>query len=205
MSTPARVGPDLELIDGRGAERVGGADERLLAVEPQAVGELADRGGLAGAVHADDQHDARALSGPRERRLGSRRRSPAVRSVSRARRLSPRRDAARTPSSRRAGRRQAHVGAEQQLFERLDRVDVDAVGLALGRIGAPHDLVEALRQPFGGARESLREFVEQAHQRDLSRPGRRATGACPACAVSSDGRPRPAGGAPSARSRPRPG
>ena len=58
------VGPHLQLVDGRGAEGVGGADPDLAARLGELRGELADRGGLARAVHAHDHHHVgRALRG----------------------------------------------------------------------------------------------------------------------------------------------
>ena len=54
------LAPALELLDGGGAERVGGADHDLLAERlAQVPGELADRGRLAGAVDADDEDHGR--------------------------------------------------------------------------------------------------------------------------------------------------
>jgi hypothetical protein len=54
---PRRFAPALELLDGGGAEGVGGGeDHRKPALfEPQA--ELGGGGGFAGAVHADDEDD----------------------------------------------------------------------------------------------------------------------------------------------------
>ena len=53
------VRPDLELIRRRRAERIRRTQQHALALALQAVGDLADGRGLAHAVHADDQHDAR--------------------------------------------------------------------------------------------------------------------------------------------------
>ena len=53
------IGPDLELVDGRGAESVGRADDRRLPLALQLIRELANRRRLAGAVDADDEDDAR--------------------------------------------------------------------------------------------------------------------------------------------------
>ena len=54
------LGPALELLDRGGAERVGGADQDLLAERlAQVPGELADRRRLAGAVDADDEDHGR--------------------------------------------------------------------------------------------------------------------------------------------------
>ncbi len=51
--------PDFQLFDGGGAESVGGAEDHAGAFFFQAIGEFADGGGLAGAVDADDEQDAR--------------------------------------------------------------------------------------------------------------------------------------------------
>ena len=48
-----------ELLDGRGAKRVGRADDRPSSLLLEHVGQLAHGGGLARAVDADDQHDRR--------------------------------------------------------------------------------------------------------------------------------------------------
>ena len=53
------VGPDLELLLGRRAERVRRSDQHRAAVLGQLPGELPDRRRLAGAVHADDEDHAR--------------------------------------------------------------------------------------------------------------------------------------------------
>ena len=63
------LGPDAELLLGRGAERVGRGDDDRVAVLAQAVRELADRRRLAGAVDADDEHDARLAGEVDARRL----------------------------------------------------------------------------------------------------------------------------------------
>ena len=53
---PAQVG---QLLDGRGAERVGGGEEDLRAAGLEALRELGDRRRLARAVDADDEDDGR--------------------------------------------------------------------------------------------------------------------------------------------------
>ena len=54
------LGPALELLDGGGAEGVGGGDQDALAERLlQVPGELADRRRLAGAVDADDEDHGR--------------------------------------------------------------------------------------------------------------------------------------------------
>ena len=49
------VRPDLQLLDGRGAERVRRPEDDALVQRLQIGGELADRRGLADAVDADDE------------------------------------------------------------------------------------------------------------------------------------------------------
>ena len=55
--------PDLELIDRGCAERVAGRQHHAAAFGAKARRELADRGGLARAVDADDQNDERFRTG----------------------------------------------------------------------------------------------------------------------------------------------
>ena len=53
--------PHIELLDGRGAKRVGTADHDVLAGTRLGARDLADRGGLAGAVDTHEQHAARRI------------------------------------------------------------------------------------------------------------------------------------------------
>ena len=53
--------PDFELLDGGGAEGVGGAEQHRAAFGLDIAGEFADGGGLPRPVHADDHHDGRRL------------------------------------------------------------------------------------------------------------------------------------------------
>src|ERR1700722_12192666 len=55
----AALGPDLELIDGRGAKRIARRQHHRAAFGAQFRRELADSRGLAGAVDAGDQDDER--------------------------------------------------------------------------------------------------------------------------------------------------
>jgi hypothetical protein len=50
------LAPDLELLDGGGAEGVAGSHDHAEALVAILLGELADGGRLAAAVDADDQH-----------------------------------------------------------------------------------------------------------------------------------------------------
>src|SRR3989304_5193282 len=58
------LGPNLELLAGRGAEGVGGAEDDAAAFALPAAGQLGDGGGLAAAVHPDEESDV-GLSGGR--------------------------------------------------------------------------------------------------------------------------------------------
>ena len=67
---PDARGPRSELLDGGGAERVGGGEDDASALGPVAAGELADGRGLAGPVDADDQDD-RGRRRPRRARVAN--------------------------------------------------------------------------------------------------------------------------------------
>ncbi len=51
------LAPGLQLFDRGGAEGVAGGQHDALALVLQPLGQLADGGGLAGAVDADHQND----------------------------------------------------------------------------------------------------------------------------------------------------
>jgi hypothetical protein len=63
-----RAAPSSELIDRRGTESVGGADDDAALIAAEELRELADRGRLADAVHTDHEHDGRTF-GELERRV----------------------------------------------------------------------------------------------------------------------------------------
>src|SRR5204863_2503790 len=63
--------PDLQLLDGGGAKRVGGAEQHGAAFGLVSLGELADRGGLPRPVHADHDDDRRRLADVHGRPFGS--------------------------------------------------------------------------------------------------------------------------------------
>ncbi len=54
---PVRSPQTLQLLDGGGAEGVAGGEHHGFALAAEALGELADGGGLAGAVDADEEDD----------------------------------------------------------------------------------------------------------------------------------------------------
>ena len=60
------LGPDLELLLGRGPERVRRTHEHGSSVLGELARELADRRRLSGAVHPDDENDGRTVRGRRK-------------------------------------------------------------------------------------------------------------------------------------------
>ena len=61
--------PHLQLLDGGGAEGIAGGEHDLLALTLQLLGQLADGGGLAHAVHADHKNHVGLLLGGDQQRL----------------------------------------------------------------------------------------------------------------------------------------
>ena len=163
MSTPARVRPDLELLDGSRAKRVGGANERRLALALQQVRELADRRRLAGAVDADDQRHLRMM-GDRDRPIdgGEDATDFLLHEIAQARAVAR---LCRDGGDDAVGGGDADVGRDQQLFERVDRVDVDGTRPPLRRVGEADDLVEALDDLLFGAGKTLADPAEQPPSR----------------------------------------
>ena len=106
-SAPARSRPDLELLLGGRAERVGRADEHRATVLAQLLRELPDRRRLAGAVHADDEDRRSGFAVERERRRLAEQRLDLLdeRVLERARLRRAPRAAARAPRSRARRRR----------------------------------------------------------------------------------------------------
>ena len=161
------VGPDLELLDRGGAKGVGGANQRPLPLVPQQVGELPDGRRLAGPVHADDQGHLRPRR-DRDRLIDGSKDTQdfLLHEIAEAGAVA-RLDLNRGDDP--VGGRDAEVGRDEQLFERVDGLDVHGTGTLLGRVGGPDDLVEAINDLFGGAREPLADAAEESHPRDLIR------------------------------------
>ena len=68
--TAGPLAPDFQLLHGGGAEGIAGGQHHLLLLVAELFGQLADGRGLAGAVHADHQHDMRLqrrVDGQRQR------------------------------------------------------------------------------------------------------------------------------------------
>src|SRR5262249_13991509 len=145
--------PDLELFDSGRPERVGSANQRLTAFRLQQVRQLPDRRRLSGAVDADDEYDFRRL------RDGNRRVDRAEDAVdlafdqvAEARAVTGLCLHGRDDGCR---RRHAEVGGNQQLFERVERVDVERARSLLGRVGTADDLIELLDDLLFGAGKTL--------------------------------------------------
>ena len=162
---PRALAPDLELLDRRGAEGVAGRQHQGVPFRLELLRELADGGGLAGAVDADHQDHERLLRGidakgdrhGRERALDLRRQDLADR---------VRRDAllvaALAHGLRDPGRGlDAEIGLDQRVLELLQRVGVE---LALGEQAG-----DALGQRRGGALHAPREAAPPAALRLFAR------------------------------------
>ena len=151
--------PDLKLLDGRGAEGVGGAQQHGLALAAVERGQLAAGGRLARAVDADQQDDLR-----RSRRVADGR----VHRVEDAANLvlqgSLQLGAVRQAVSKRAvaqarddliSRRRSDVGGEQSELQLVERALVD---LARER----DDAGDGVRERLPRARNRLAHAVEEA-------------------------------------------
>ena len=121
-SAPARR-PDAELLLRGRAERVGRRDDDGVPVLAQPVRELADRRRLAGAVDADDEHDARLAGKVDARRLAEKRRDL------RGERLVQVADVAARlePAHELRGRGDADVAGDQGFLEPLPRGGVTRI------------------------------------------------------------------------------
>ncbi len=159
--------PDLELLDGRGTEGIGRADQRLLAFMAQRIRQLADGGGLAGAVDADDEGDAwRSGHGDRIVHGSEDGEQFVLHQIAKAfaclRSLLHGRDDA-------VGGGNADIGRDQQFFERVDRVDINRTASPLGLVRPADDVVEAVDDLLLGPGEAFANAAEETHPVDLMR------------------------------------
>ena len=144
------LAPDLELIDGGGAEGIAGRQRDFLALADHPMRQLADGRGLAGAVDADDQDHVRAVIALERQRLGDRgKRALHLGGQHGAHLL--RRDLLVVAALRQGlgdahGRLDAQVRLNQQVLELLQRISVelplgedagDVFGQARRRLGQP--------------------------------------------------------------------
>jgi hypothetical protein len=65
-------------------------------------------------------------------------------------------------------RRDTNVRGDQQLLERIDRIDIDRSGSALGLIRATDDFVKPLDDLLLGAGETLADAAEDVHSFDIT-------------------------------------
>src|SRR6476660_8460817 len=151
--------PYLELFDRRGAERVSRADERLLARRLQQVGELSDGRRFPGPVDANDHRDVRMVAirrGP----LDAVEYTPDLLLDEVAQALA-------MPCTRADGvddafgRGKPDVGRDQQLLERLDRVDVDRATALLFGVGLLDDLFETADNLLFRACQAAAKLVKE--------------------------------------------
>ena len=151
--------PDTELLLRRGTEGVGRGDDDGVAVLAQAVREFPDRRGLAGAVDADDEDDAR-LAGE----VDARRVAEELGHLLRQRLVEAREVAARLEPSNELGRRgHTDVTGDQRLLQALPRCRVAGIegrGGEFLREGAP-----AAPERVTQAREEARALLAALHVR----------------------------------------
>ena len=117
------LGPDLELLLRRCPERVRRPDEHGATVLGELRRELPDRRGLAGAVHADDEHDRRLRGDVEARRAAEQRLHLFDETVLQTARRPPQLEA----TNQLGGRGHADVAADERLLEPLPRVSVGRV------------------------------------------------------------------------------
>ena len=111
------LGPDLELLLGRCAERVGRAERHRAPVLAQLLCELADRRRLAGAVDADDEDHGRRVRDVECRGLAEERGDLLCQRARELAQILPRLEA---PDQLRR-RAHADVRVDQRLFQPLPR------------------------------------------------------------------------------------
>ena len=87
---------------------------------------------------------------------------PRISCLTRSRRLSPRRARSLHGGDDPLGGGDADVGGDQQLFERLDRVDVDRAAALLRRVGLLDDLLEAADDLLLRAGQALAKPVKKS-------------------------------------------
>ncbi len=112
---PGALRPDLELLLGGRAERVGGAQQDGAVVLAQLLRELADRRRLARAVDADDEDHGRLLAEVERPRLAEHRRDLLLERLAQIAELA----AGLEPAHELRGRADADVAVDEGLLEPL--------------------------------------------------------------------------------------
>ncbi len=159
------LAPNLELLDGRGPERVARRQHDPKALAGELVRILADRRRFAGAIHTDDKDDVGLLRGVDFKRLSNRREN-LFDFLSQDVPDFFRRDVAVVArfaqSARDAGRDiETEIGLNEQVFKLLQRLVVE---LALRE-----DAADALREPRRRLRKPLAQLLKPAEARGLFR------------------------------------
>ena len=156
--------PDLELLRGRGPERVGRAEQHRAALRSPRGGQLADGGGLARPVHPDhEDHPGPGGEGLDPQRQGQG--APDLLAQDRPHGLEPpARDAAAQGKEHLHGllhRGKAHVGGEQRFLDRLQ-------GAGVERPTPAHEILHRHVEDVPGAAQPRPQPVEDPR---LHRPG----------------------------------
>jgi len=152
------VGPDPELVDGRGPERVCRGEDDRPPLPDVASRHLADRRGLAGPVHPDHENDGRTARDGRARAPGEVTRDEQCRQLRPDRGLGSRRVAILAGTLDEVDReRRTDVAGDQRLQRGwaagdVDEFRIDAVLLEDSRLlGDPE---RAVNHGNGGVRDS---------------------------------------------------
>ncbi len=148
------IGPDLQLLGGRGAEGVARDEQDLFPVGDQLRGELADGRGLAAAVDADDQQHERLGAVERQRRRIEREDLSAALAQESPDRVGVFQVLARERGAdlleQALAGAHADVGGQQDLFDLVDDARIEL-------LAAGEDLTEARDPPRPGARQAWRQ------------------------------------------------
>src|SRR5262249_26827889 len=160
-------------FDRSGPECVRRTDQWRPARLLHVVRQFADRSGLARAIDADNHHHGRRRG---VRRLAVRTVEDGTienvrdlvldqiaQALATARLFRRRRDDL-------TGRTDANVRADQNLFERVERVNRDRPAACLGRVSLSNNFLEALDDLRFGALKAFLEARKQAHRTRLYRP-----------------------------------
>ena len=153
--------PHFELIDGGGAERVGGGEHDAQTLALELMSHLGRGGGLAGAVHPDHQEHMRA--GVRHERKVARHRLEHAGNFGGddvAQRIGVEPPLVAASGDDRAdapGHGHAEIGLDQHLFDAVERVLIE---LPLGQHAG-----EIIGQRIGGPGEAVAELIEPAPRR----------------------------------------
>ena len=148
------VRPDPELVDRRGAERIGGRQDHAAALGGVPAGQLADRRRLARPVDADDEHDGGPVAA-----------SPVVASSARSRGTSRAASSARMAASGPPGSRRDRARSTSSMASAAPTSPAMSVSSTSSQAGPPSS---PPRKP-----RSLDMNLPRVRWRPASRPDRR--------------------------------